>query len=312
MPISSICFFASRCIRFGFLLISFTTVSTTGLNFKLKYHFWIYLFAGSPRFLGILRSTHWPPSGLYLRLTIVRPFPWKKSRYYGLGWLLAVRCYCGFRISYFPSASPPRVRTTTFLLCNRHIYRTGFGQHWTLCCLAHSSVPVRPTMWFLFVGSGVCPPRLLTLTSGFLQIPPHDEHPCLRLTLPTAERVVVFHHLVVAHAGRTKMQSEDAGFSASSLSAHERYWVDTPARGCLSRSVLFLCYGGGGIRTHGTRKDSTVFKTASLNRSDTPPKNNINYKCCFNICQLLLHVAFYTRKFQEGFENPVHVVGNIF
>ena len=26
---------------------------------------------------------------------------------------------------------------------------------------------------------------------------------CLRLTLPTAERVVVFHHLVVAHAGRT-------------------------------------------------------------------------------------------------------------
>ena len=28
--------------------------------------------------------------------------------------------------------------------------------------------------------------------------------PCLRLTLPTAERVVVFHHLVVAHAGRTR------------------------------------------------------------------------------------------------------------
>jgi len=27
--------------------------------------------------------------------------------------------------------------------------------------------------------------------------------PLLRLTLPTAERVVVFHHLVVAHAGRT-------------------------------------------------------------------------------------------------------------
>ena len=42
------------------------------------------------------------------------------------------------------------------------------------------------------------------LTSGFLQIPPHDGHPCLRLTLPTAERVVVSHHLVVAHAGRTR------------------------------------------------------------------------------------------------------------
>ena len=42
-----------------------------------------------------------------------------------------------------------------------------------------------------------------SLTSGFLQIPPHDGHPCLRLTLPTAERVVVSHHLVVALAGRT-------------------------------------------------------------------------------------------------------------
>lgn len=35
--------------------------------------------------------------------------------------------------SYLPSARPPRVRATTFLPCNRHIYRTGFGQHWTLC-----------------------------------------------------------------------------------------------------------------------------------------------------------------------------------
>ena len=51
-----------------------------------------------------------------------------------------------FGFSYSPSARPPRVRTTTFLPRNRHIYRTGFGQHWTLYCLAHSSVPVRPTM----------------------------------------------------------------------------------------------------------------------------------------------------------------------
>ena len=34
--VSIVCFFASRCIRFGFLFISFTTVSTAGLNFKLK------------------------------------------------------------------------------------------------------------------------------------------------------------------------------------------------------------------------------------------------------------------------------------
>ena len=34
----------------------------------------------------------------------------------------------------------------------------------------------------------------------------------------------------------------------------------------------FLNGGGGGIRTHGTRERSTVFKTAPINRSGTPPK----------------------------------------
>ena len=34
--VSCICFFASRCILLGFLFISFTTVSTAGLNFKPK------------------------------------------------------------------------------------------------------------------------------------------------------------------------------------------------------------------------------------------------------------------------------------
>ena len=30
--------------------------------------------------------------------------------------------------------------------------------------------------------------------------------------------------------------------------------------------------GGGGIRTHGTRERTTVFKTAPINRSGTPPE----------------------------------------
>ena len=34
---------------------------------------------------------------------------------------------------------------------------------------------------------------------------------------------------------------------------------------------LFLNGGGGGIRTHGTRERTTVFKTAPINRSGTPP-----------------------------------------
>ena len=43
--------------------------------------------------------------------------------------------------------------------------------------------------------------------SGFLRIPPPGGHPCLRLTVPTTESVVDFHHQVVAHAGRTKAKS---------------------------------------------------------------------------------------------------------
>ena len=44
-------------------------------------------------------------------------------------------------------------------------------------------------------------------TSGFLQIPPRDGHPCLRLMLPATERIVDFHHQVIAHVGRTQKGS---------------------------------------------------------------------------------------------------------
>ena len=43
----------------------------------------------------------------------------------------------------------------------------------------------------------------------------------------------------------------------------------------------FLNGGGGGIRTHGTRERSTVFKTAPINRSGTPPRSLDNY---YSIC----------------------------
>ena len=60
-------------------------------------------------------------------------------------------------------------------------------------------------MWFLSVGPRICPAvDLQPPQSGFLQIPPHDGHPCLRLTVPATESVVDFHHQVVAHAGRTR------------------------------------------------------------------------------------------------------------
>ena len=39
--------------------------------------------------------------------------------------------------------------------------------------------------------------------AGFFQIPPHDGHPCLSLTVPTDKPVSVFHRLVNAHAAHT-------------------------------------------------------------------------------------------------------------
>ena len=41
----------------------------------------------------------------------------------------------------------------------------------------------------------------------------------------------------------------------------------------LSLDSFSVSGGGGEIRTHGPFKGSTVFKTAALNRSATPPKN---------------------------------------
>ena len=53
------------------------------------------------------------------------------------------------------------------------------------------------------------------------------------------------------------------------------FWVRGQVRNALKKSLfrLFLNGGGGGIRTHGTRERTTVFKTAPINRSGTPPSN---------------------------------------
>ena len=47
----------------------------------------------------------------------------------------------------------------------------------------------------------------------------------------------------------------------------------------------FLNGGGGGIRTHGTLARSTVFKTAPINRSGTPPSN------CFE-CIIIIPIQY--------------------
>ena len=63
----------------------------------------------------------------------------------------------------------------------------------------------------------------------------------------------------------------------------------------LKKSLSGLKIGGGGIRTHGTRERSTVFKTAPINRSGTPPFDcwmypYITISICIVKFYLLLHV----------------------
>ena len=64
---------------------------------------------------------------------------------------------------------------------------------------------------------------------GFLQIPPHDGHPCLWLTVPTAKSVADFHRQVIAHAERTnsKLPPAEAGGSFF-LWGEFKYLFDKP------------------------------------------------------------------------------------
>ena len=90
---------------------------------------------------------------------------------------------------------PPRVRAITFLSYTCHIYIAKFGQYWTSLCMASSSA--LQCLLCDFCSSS----REFAL--DFLQIPPHDGHPCHLLTVPTAKPVVGFHHQVIAHAEHT-------------------------------------------------------------------------------------------------------------
>ena len=103
-----------------------------------------------------------------------------------------------FRFEYvysYSPARPPRVSVITFTSYICCIYTLEFGQYWTSFCLGNSSVPKCLICSFCSSDRG--------FAVGFLQIPPHDGHPCLWLTVPTAKSVADFHRQVVAHAERT-------------------------------------------------------------------------------------------------------------
>ena len=115
-----------------------------------------------------------------------------------------------FGFSYLPSARSPRVRTTTFLPYKPPHLPNGIRA--ALDFVLFGTL-VRPYTAYYVISVrrfGSLPASVFSLTSGFLQISPHDGHPCLRLTLPTAERVVVLHHPVVAHVGRTIQKDRHA------------------------------------------------------------------------------------------------------
>ena len=64
---------------------------------------------------------------------------------------------------------------------------------------------------------------------------------------------------------------------------------------------LFLNGGGGGIRTHGTRERTTVFKTAPINRSGTPPydcSDVILFYIINFICQQKIYEFYFSTLFE--------------
>ena len=147
-----------------------------------------------------------PPSGLYSRLTIVRPFPFFSGTMASADFLRqALLRRFGFFFPYFyvRKTSPGKSNNLPpIYLPHLHCKVRAVLDFVLVSRLVRFALP---HMRFLFVRPGVCPCwHFAASTSGFLQIPPHDGHPCLRLTVPTAKSVVDFHHQVIAHAGRTE------------------------------------------------------------------------------------------------------------
>ena len=107
------------------------------------------------------------------------------------------------------SRRPPQVRTITFISQQPHLPHgireaLNFFLVWRVVppCMALYEISVRRPET-LPCGD------LSTPQSGFFQIPPHDGHPCIWLTVPASKSVADFHHQVIAHAGRTNKRTAD-------------------------------------------------------------------------------------------------------
>ena len=108
--------------------------------------------------------------------------------YYDLCWLLLCStfhhwnaCFCG--IIGIPlvgnlQTRPPRVRTITFPPCHCRLYQGLFRVVLDFSLYSNLILSPWPYSRFLFISAVVC-------SSSFLQIPPHDGHPCPWLVVPT-------------------------------------------------------------------------------------------------------------------------------
>ena len=86
----------------------------------------------------------------------------------------------GYSFQSIPHRSP-RVPHVSFSPSICHIYHTWFRVVIGLRLVKQSYPHAWPSMWFLFVRPEICPWVSRFPTSSFLQIPPHDGHPCFRL-----------------------------------------------------------------------------------------------------------------------------------
>src|SRR5690606_29122198 len=106
----------------------------------------------------------------------------------------------------------PRVRVITFIPCTCCIYPSKTGQYRTSVCSGTLSISMGLVCSFCPSGQD--------FAAGFLQIPPRDGHPCLKLTLPTAKCVRDFHPIVMTHAGRTESGSDPFGLNPKTFHSH--------------------------------------------------------------------------------------------
>ena len=75
---------------------------------------------------------------------------------------------------------------------------------------------------------------------SFLQIPPHDGHPCCSANgSPLSGTIVVFHYLAITHAGHTSSRRNFAFYSQSSDLSHHNSGVPF-GTGRLANALVFI------------------------------------------------------------------------